>query len=209
MLVITKRTAFVGLMLTLLVVCSCAVRSISDSGYRQDSRYGRQSDNPFYRGELSEFDVIGIETSGNVTEEQIQRALATRSDINIRKGTSIMLVQSGALMPDDQMTQGMERYYKVSVFSGVPTESHEEEVYSKKLRLAAARAGCEYIPCYWGLLETAKEKLGIKTVSWVPIVGSVLPDEKQKMRIRLKVAVVDVRLGSSVTLNQPFSFTKS
>jgi hypothetical protein len=33
-------------------------------------------------------------------------------------------------------------------------------------------------------------------LSWVPIVGSVVPDETQHMRIRLKVAVIDVRSGA-------------
>ena len=34
-----------------------------------------------------------------------------------------------------------------------------------------------------------------RTVSWVPIVGWALPDQRQRMRIRLKMAVVDVRSG--------------
>jgi hypothetical protein len=34
-----------------------------------------------------------------------------------------------------------------------------------------------------------------KTVSWVPGVNWVLPDELQHMRIRLKVALINVRTG--------------
>ena len=63
------------------------------------------------------------------------------------------------------------------------------------LRLAAAKGGHEKILAYWGLLETAQKELGTKAVSWVPIVGGAIPDEKQEMRIRLKVAVVDARSG--------------
>ncbi|HTO85751.1 MAG TPA: aminopeptidase, partial [Methylomirabilota bacterium] len=39
------------------------------------------------------------------------------------------------------------------------------------------------------------EGLPTKALSWVPIVGGVLPDENQRMRIRLKAAVIDVRTG--------------
>ncbi len=71
----------------------------------------------------------------------------------------------------------------------------DPESYSKSLRLAAARGGNEVIVCYWGVLESASEKLATKTVSWVPGFNWMLPDEKQHMRIRLKVALVDVRTG--------------
>jgi hypothetical protein len=37
--------------------------------------------------------------------------------------------------------------------------------------------------------------LATKAVSWIPIIGSNIADQKQRMRIRLKVAVVDVRSG--------------
>lgn len=63
------------------------------------------------------------------------------------------------------------------------------------LRLAAAKGGYEKIVAYWGILETAREGLGTKAVSWVPIIGGAVPDESQRMRIRLKVAIVDVKSG--------------
>lgn len=34
-----------------------------------------------------------------------------------------------------------------------------------------------------------------KVVSWVPILGALVPDENQRMRIRLKVALIDVKSG--------------
>ena len=63
------------------------------------------------------------------------------------------------------------------------------------LRLVAAKGGYETIVVYWGILETAQENFVTKAVSWVPIVGGVIPDESQRMRIRLKVAVIDVKSG--------------
>ena len=49
---------------------------------------------------------------------------------------------------------------------------------------------------YWGILETGREDHGTKTISWVPVIGRIIPDEKQKMRIRLKAAVIDVASGA-------------
>ncbi len=39
------------------------------------------------------------------------------------------------------------------------------------------------------------EREPTKVVSWIPVVGAVVPDEAQLMRIRLKLAVIDVRTG--------------
>ena len=43
--------------------------------------------------------------------------------------------------------------------------------------------------------------MSTKTVSWVPVVGGMIPDESQEMRIRLKVAIVDVKSEQWKTLS--------
>ena len=180
---------------TALMLGGCAMRSISDSGYRSESGYwSRTSSNPFYKGELSEFQVLGIDPEAKVTQEDIDRALESKQRLTLPKGCSIMLIQSGAMIPDESMVKVLEKYYNVLVFSGVPL-SKEGKDYAMSLRLAAAKGGCEKIVSYWGLLETAQKSYATKTVSWVPLVGGAIPDENQQMRIRLKVAVVDVKDG--------------
>jgi len=198
---IARRLA---LLPVILVLAGCGVRSISDSGYASDSSHGRPGvSNPFYRGELNEFDVLGIDRTKNITDEEIQRAFSSKQPLSIPKGSSIMLVQSGTMLPDDQMIKSLEKYYTVAVFTGVPeqrsvssaTKPDQAAPYVIALRLAAAKGGYEKIVAYWGVLETAREGLGTKAVSWIPFVGGVLPDESQRMRIRLKIAVVDVKSG--------------
>jgi hypothetical protein len=180
-------------------VGGCTTRSISDAGYESGGQYGRAS--PFYRGELSEFDVLGIERGSKPSDDEIGRALAGKQAISLKQGTRIMLIQSGALMPDDQMARALERVYSIVPFSGVPnatqasTAESTAESYSRSLRLAAARSGSEKLIVYWGILESARENLATSSVSWVPVVGWVLPDERQRMRIRLKIVIVDVRTG--------------
>lgn len=207
-------TAVIQRMLVLvflaIAVAGCSVRSISDSGYYADPDRGSQRrSNPFYKGELSEYNVLGIDPKASVSEEQIRDALEAKRSLTMPKGSSVMLVQSGAMIPDDPMVAGLEKYYNVSVFTGVPEQgSTSADSYSKALRLAAARAGAAKLIVYWGLLETGRQDLGTKAVSWFPVVGGLLPDETQRMRIRLKVSVVDVKTGQWETFSpEPFEDT--
>jgi len=181
------------------LLAGCATRSISDSGYPSESYYGaRTSTNPLYKGELSEFDVLGIDPQARVTTEEIAKAFEQKQRFKLPKGSSLMLIQSGALIPDEPMVKALEKYYNVSVFSGVPTAqgaNRDAMSYAMPLRLAAAKGGFENIVVVWGLLETAQKGLGSKAVSWVPFVGGAIRDESQEMRVRLKVAVVDVKTG--------------
>ena len=178
-----------------LAVTGCSTRSISDSGYRGEPGYRSQpSSNPSYKSELSEFEVLGIDLEAKITEEDINRAFQSRQRLTLPKGSSIMLIQSGAMIPDETMVKALEKFYNVSVFSGVPV-SQGNNNYAMSLRLAAAKGGYERIVAYWGLLETAQKGFVTKTISWVPFVGGAIPDEGQEMRVHLKVAVVDVRTG--------------
>jgi hypothetical protein len=183
----------------LLALCAvgCGVRSISDSGYRKESSPGaaRQAASPFYQGELNEFDVLGISREAKSTEGEIGRALDARRRFVLPRGSRVMLIQSGAMIPDEPMSKALGKYYDVSVFSGIPAAA-SDGAYSSALRLAAAKAGCETIMVYWGILETAQTEQGGKIISWLPPVGGMVTDESQEMRIRLKTALVDVKSGN-------------
>lgn len=191
-----KPVGFYALLILIILISGCSTRSISNTKYSGNGSYQKNSSNPFYKGELSEWKVLGINPSQQLSEAHIHEALAQSQRVSVRRGSGIMLVQSGALIPDDTMVENLERYYKVAVFTGVPEDSEDSWSYANTLRFAAAQGGYESILVYWGLLEAAQENLATKSVSWVPIVGWVLPDETQHMRIRLKVAVIDVRSGS-------------
>lgn len=80
----------------LLAGCATKARSISNSGYRDDDHPAyfapriNGSDPGFtYRGELSEFDVLGI-TRGQVTSEQdIQRALDNAKTVKLNANSCL------------------------------------------------------------------------------------------------------------------------
>jgi len=87
--------------------CRTKTVSISNSGYRDPGNSApfapRQNDSDpgfEYRGELSEFDVLGITRNETASEADIEKALATAKQIRLKPGASVMLVQSGAIFPD-------------------------------------------------------------------------------------------------------------
>lgn len=214
----TNTTLSLLIALAILTGCAKSTRSLSNSSYREPGRSTHfaprpnDSDPGFeYRGELSEFDVLGITRNETASDADIEKALAAAKQIRLKSGASVMLVQSGAIFPDAPMVNELSKHFRIVPFTGVPpvsrrstdgqVERYDSGEFSKSLRLAAARGGCETILCYWGILESANAKLVTKTVSWVPVASWFIPDETQHMRIRLKLALVDVRTGDWAVLS--------
>jgi hypothetical protein len=213
------------LLSALFAGCEQTVRSISHSGYEEPGpHYGRPAVNTGsdpvyqYRGELSEFDVLGIARGEVASKAEIRRALDNSKRVKLHRGNSLMLIQSGAVFPDGPMVVELSKHFGVVPFTGVPslrkanytveTESLDPESYASSLRLAAARGGADVIVCYWGILESEIENLGTKTVSWVPLANWLVPDERQHLRLRLKLALIDVRSGNW-TVFSPKAFDDS
>jgi len=198
---VPRRAWALGCAVMLVLLSGCATRSISNSGPPG------QSYNPLYHGELTEFDVIGVDPASASTDAAIAHALDIHRKPVVRRGDAVMVIQSGALLPDEAMLEALAPMFDVKSFSGVPLTRNDAQRYggvsegpvpgyASALRMAAARSGAETVICYWGVLESARAGQPSKLVSWVPIVGSVVPDETQRMRIRLRMVVVDVRTGS-------------
>jgi hypothetical protein len=188
------------LLISGFILWGCSTRSISNSGYDGGGYYYRQN-NPLYKGELTEFDVLGIDPAIDISDEEISKSLTEARKVSIKQGDSMMLIQSGAMFPDEPMQRAFEKHFPIMPFSGIPLTDYNKESsstanYGQALRLAAAKGGNEIIVCYWGVLETAQRNLATRAVSWVPVAGWMVPDESQMMRIRLKLAIIDVATGS-------------
>lgn len=209
---VCARSSLLVACLGVLLLSGCETRSISNSGY-QGNGYNSYSGNSFYRGELSEFDVLDIERSESISEAEIGKALDNATRVKLKRNGSILLIQSGAAFPDTPMTEEFGKVFSITPFSGQPQQDKagksenqtEKTSYSKSIRMAAARGGHEFIICYWGILESARESKISKPISWIPIVGWSIPDETQHMRIKLKFALIDVRTGNwSIYAPEPF-----
>jgi hypothetical protein len=199
---LSRHPAPIFFIVAVMLLAGCTVRSISDAGYPDG-----HNRNPFYRGELTEFDLLG---DAEASDAEIARRLAAHKRLSLATGSNIMLIQSGAPLPDDAMTQALSSSFGVTPFSGVPpavyligAPSDAHRSYLRLLRTEAAAGGASTILCYWGVIETARQGEATKAVSWVPIVGSVIPDETQRMRIRIKMLLVDVATGDWASLAPP------
>lgn len=186
----------------LVFLAGCQTRSISNSGFKDTHR--RSAELGGYTGELSELDVIGVAADASVTEADIQAALAARGGTKLARTSNVLLIQSGADFPDAPMLEAMRARFSVASFSGRPSAAREPNAsFSKTLRLVAAKGGYDKIVCYWGVLESAREDKLTATISWVPVVGYVIPDEREHMRIKLKAAIVDVATGRWTFVTPP------
>jgi len=173
----------VTIVATALLFASCDSTPISATGYASSNRYSSSSGTP----ELSEIDFIKL--SGN-------SGGASRPSASAR----VLLVQSGATIPDPALTKEFGRYYHVIPFTGDRREiAGDAETTSPQvaetLRLAARRSGASHMICVWRRIESARQSLATKVVSWVPIVGQVIPDETLHARINLKGGVLNAATG--------------
>lgn len=182
------------LLIALAVLAGC--RTYPNSGNKDAHREYGQRNHPYYKGELYELDVIGVDLKSEVSDDEIANAAVSTSRTTIPVSSSIMLIQSGAMTPDEGMVKELEKYYNLSVFSGIPADGGNSGAgYSRSLRLAAAKSGADKLVVCWGVLETNQEDLPAKTISWRPLSGENLHDAKQRLRMRIKIAIVGVKSG--------------
>jgi hypothetical protein len=198
----TMRAMNARILLGAALVCGlisgCATRSISNSDCDPSRGYGCAQNAP---AELSEFDVLGIARDARPSDADIAAALAKARSLTLSRASRVLVIQSGAMFPDAPMMEALKARYNVSGFSGVATSQPrvqgavDAQSYSRSLRLAAAQGGCDKLLVYWGVLESARKNNAASSVSWVPVVGWLLPDEREHMRIRLRLALIDTATG--------------
>src|SRR6266498_4667600 len=119
----------------LLAGCAQKVRSISQSGFQDNISYA----GPHSR-ELDEFDVLGLDRDKPVTEEEIQRVSRQSKPVQLTPGSTILLIQSGAIYPDGPMVTELSRRFRVVPFTGVATERKlkpEAQLREQTIRNAA------------------------------------------------------------------------
>jgi len=193
-----RNIHLLGTLLLPILLGGCATRSISNSDCDPSRNYGCAANAP---AELSEFDVLGIARDARPGDADIAAALARPRTLTLDRNSRVLLIQSGAAFPDAPMREALAARYTVGTFSGsrpahgVQGDTVNAESYSRSLRLAAAQGGYDKLLVCWGVLESARKNNAASNVSWVPIVGWMLPDEREHMRIRLRLALIDVASG--------------
>jgi hypothetical protein len=194
----------VAMALAAVILIGCAHKT--DANFRRADFSSRRALKSHYThgGELSEADVIGIDRARTPTDEDIQKALEKSAAVELKTGDSVLVVQSGEPLPDSKMVAELSKHYRAIPFSGIRSDwlnSNEKpkdaaEHAARSLRFAAAQAGAQKILCYWGQLEIARHDLSTKTITWLPVVDVIVPDQKDRVRVHLKLALVDVKSGA-------------
>ncbi len=197
------RVAVVGGAAVLLALTGCEEGSISDTNlYPQPALVGRST------REIDELDLLGSHqgTSEGDIQDALRHGVGSGNAAYARPGDTLLVVQSGATAPDSIMVAALEKTYRVFPCSGVAAnDRHRDGSLGRDLRLAAAKSGCQAVLCYWGKLESVREDVPTKTVSWVPIAGSLIPDEERTTRLRVRAVLIDVRSGRATTFAPPAS----
>lgn len=147
-----KRASFSTLLLLAGTLCGCAVRSISNSGYPGDFR----TKNPYYSGALSEMAVLGSADGGVVSEADIKKALENRHDVKLKRGASIVVIQSGAISPDEAMLDELRKSFMPVPFSGIPSKEDPQFLFQK----AAPRSRSGRVHAYPVLLRDDRDRDG-------------------------------------------------
>lgn len=158
------------------LISSCAVRSISNPVRPWAGT------NTTYAGELSDFEVVGTAA---------MEPMVGSGDVVLEPHHRVLVVQSGAAFPSERLLSGLAAHFEVGAASGIPTPA----LGALGMRQAALRGGFDAIVAYWGILETSERVTEGVAASWVPIAGWFVPDASQRMRIRLRIVVVDVHTG--------------
>ena len=177
-----------------LIFATCAfamgcakTRSISNSGYQPGNHYGDGT----RTHELDEFDVLGISRDNSVSEEEIRQAIANAQRVKLKPGSSILLIQSGAVYPDGPMLTELSKHFAVVPFSGVAVDEKEDPVRrrstvrnaaivtdpDKPVTIANPNIFMPIVRCHqnsplsyraYGLLsDTSLPKLDAKSIPWL------------------------------------------
>lgn len=172
--------------------------------------------------QLSEQDVFGNELTLEISEEDIQNAVEeAEGQFEVPLHSSIVLVKSGSRAPDVMMQKEMQRYYKVSTFSGIPvarkkraaqpatsvkqavnefaendTENKGAVInanYMQALRYIAAKGRHSTIVVYWDEIESAKYNSALKEMVWKKYNGEKTAG--LSLRYLIRFVLVDVASG--------------
>lgn len=189
------------------------------SGCSSSPEFKSRAANLSVKKQLTEQEVLDIDPLIEITEHDIQQAIkeANKDSFLIAKNAPIVLVQSGANVPDASMQQEMMKYYNVSVYSGIsPTKprspiarKNEEQIllpqpnYIKSLRLAAAKARQDKIIVYWGDFELGLPDKDDTKIVWLPYNEGDIARNTKYLRYSLRFATVDVKSGMWVMYTPP------
>ncbi len=163
---------------------SCMTTSLSDpngSGHSKD---------------LSLYDLTGSQAGSPVSEADVTRASNQGGSLPAR-GSRVLLVQSGAFQPDPQLVTAYAAHGTPVVWDGRNPEADSDKKSpartGRQLRLAAAQQGCSHVVVVFGEIQSDSRSLPTAVVSWVPVVGELIPSEHSGTRLLAQAIILETR----------------
>lgn len=178
-----------------LPLSSCLTTSLSDptgSGHQKD---------------LNLYELTGDRPQAQVSEKDIRAALGGRSGTLPRRGGKILLVQSGAQQPDEELAKAFGLLGQPVSWTGLSQEKERSGnadkdnkdasaaaagAIGRRLRLVAAQQGCSHVVVVFGEIQSAYQTLATDSlVGWLPVVGDVVPGEHSGTRLFVQALVLE------------------
>ncbi|HEX2749548.1 MAG TPA: hypothetical protein VHM91_16180 [Verrucomicrobiales bacterium] len=173
---------------------SCVTTSLSDPNGNS------------HANDISLYQLTGDAPSGaGISEGQLASAAryGGQGSLPVR-GARVLLVQSGAHQPDEQLIASFQRYCQPVLWdgrnpdSGSGTSTGEGKkgastAVGRRLRLAAAQQGCSHVIVVFGEIQSDSKALPTAVVGWVPVVGELLPTEHSGTRLLAQAMIMETR----------------
>lgn len=196
-----------------IFLLSACVRSPIDAK-KKDTPRAEMTISKNTASQLTDKDIFGNETTLAVSEEDIQAALDGEK-FSVPLNSAVILVQSGNRAPEMVMQQEMNRYYRISTFSGIPdrqkavscnkVKNEEGEAvtsenmnYMQALRYIAAKGQQKAVIVYWDTLQSGKYDTTTKNLVWSDYRNEKLSGT-DSLRYLVRFALVDVATGEWAT----------
>lgn len=203
-----KPRSIIFLCVTVCLISGCVPRSPIDAKKTSSPRNENSSVNKNSSTLLEDKDIFGDETTLAVSDEDIQAALEDEV-FHVPMNSSVILVQSGSRAPEVAIQQEMDKYYKLSTFSGIPNNqkplscnkdengesfSSKNMNYMQALRYVAAKGHQKAIIVYQDILQTGKYDSATQSTIWSDFKNEKLTGTVS-LRYLVRFTLVDVATG--------------
>jgi hypothetical protein len=180
------------IIITLLLIAAVALASCQNTSLSDPNGSGHSSD-------LSLYELTGQSSNIEVTEADISAARRRGGSAGSLpvKGARVLLVQSGAHQPDGELVAAFRPYCEPVMWDGrgpaTPQDGEKPTgaTLSRRLRLAAAQQRCSHVIVVFGEIQSDSRSLPTRAVSWVPVVGGLVPSKHSGTRLLAQALIME------------------
>ena len=185
-----------------VIALSSCTTSLSDPNGRGHDR------------DLDLYELTGQSAENGVTEADIAAAgrNANQAGSLPPRNARVLLVQSGSHQPDEELLAAYRPFCQPVIWNGrvasasdnpygsSPNQTKLAGSHGRRLRLIAAQQGCSHVIVVFGEIQSDSQPLPTSAVSWVPVVGSLIPSERSGTRLLAQAFILETRSARFTTV---------